>query len=350
MTKKTTAVIIGRFQPLHNGHVNLIITALQDNDQVVLLMGSSNKELDFNNPFTNLERYNMIRNVFPAETYDSLHVVGVKDMPTEDQWVQEVVASVLQYEEDPSKVILYTSEKDEEFYDRTMMYNTCTIDSNGVSATDIRASLYDTLPFKDWYAIVPEENLSFLKEFSNNDTCFILDLEMRSCVNAKDEAIKNHKFANPIEPVCHAVVIHGADVLLVKRNSIRGYGQWAIPGGFMECDETTREAAVRELKEETGLDLTATVCKELAQAVEENSDDLSVRTIGINYLYTLDPNEDKPEVTIDERECLDYTWEPLVNVLEESTVLFYNHNVVVQRLISVYQGSQVQQVQQENKI
>lgn len=45
-------------------------------------------------------------------------------------------------------------------------------------------------------------------------------------------------------------------VLLIKRGNEPFKGQWAIPGGFMEMDETTRECAIRELKEEANLDVT----------------------------------------------------------------------------------------------
>lgn len=43
------------------------------------------------------------------------------------------------------------------------------------------------------------------------------------------------------------------EVLLIKRLYDPFEGKWALPGGFMDMDETLEEAALRELEEETGL-------------------------------------------------------------------------------------------------
>jgi len=42
-------------------------------------------------------------------------------------------------------------------------------------------------------------------------------------------------------------------LLLIKRKNHPCKGSWAFPGGFMNIDETTEDAARRELREETGL-------------------------------------------------------------------------------------------------
>lgn len=47
-------------------------------------------------------------------------------------------------------------------------------------------------------------------------------------------------------------------VLLLKRRGSHGSGEWSFPGGHLEPFETFRECAVREIKEETGLDIAIT--------------------------------------------------------------------------------------------
>lgn len=42
-------------------------------------------------------------------------------------------------------------------------------------------------------------------------------------------------------------------VLLIRRDRPPFEGSWALPGGFIEMDETLEESALRELEEETGL-------------------------------------------------------------------------------------------------
>ena len=51
------------------------------------------------------------------------------------------------------------------------------------------------------------------------------------------------------------VVIENSSILLIKRKNDPYQGSWALPGGFVEYGETVENAAVRETKEETGIDV-----------------------------------------------------------------------------------------------
>jgi len=50
-----------------------------------------------------------------------------------------------------------------------------------------------------------------------------------------------------------AVIVHNESVLLVKRGQPPLKDRWSLPGGMVELGETVREAAAREVREETGL-------------------------------------------------------------------------------------------------
>jgi len=54
-----------------------------------------------------------------------------------------------------------------------------------------------------------------------------------------------------------AVIVENGRALVVRRATEPLKGEWSIPGGVVELGETLRQAAVREAKEETGLEVEA---------------------------------------------------------------------------------------------
>lgn len=80
---------------------------------------------------------------------------------------------------------------------------------------------------------------------------------------------------------------NAAEVLLIKRGHEPFLGMWACPGGFIDMDETPEDAALRELKEETGLSGIEILQFHTYGAVHR---DPRHRTIAITYAGILENN------------------------------------------------------------
>lgn len=125
-------------------------------------------------------------------------------------------------------------------------------------------------------------------------------------------------------------------VLLVKRKIEPFRSQFAIPGGFIHDDENLDEAALRELREETGV---TDVYLEQLYSFGEPKRDPRGRVISIAYFALISadrtlkagsdaaeaswwPFVELPPLAFDHAEILDYALERLRNKLEYTTVGF----------------------------
>jgi 8-oxo-dGTP diphosphatase len=70
-----------------------------------------------------------------------------------------------------------------------------------------------------------------------------------------------------------AVVFGDEDrILLIKRGKAPHYGRWMVPGGTLEWGETLEEAAIREVREETGIEIEIETFVELIEAITPGED------------------------------------------------------------------------------
>jgi 8-oxo-dGTP diphosphatase len=70
---------------------------------------------------------------------------------------------------------------------------------------------------------------------------------------------------------------------LVKRGGFPYKGSWALPGGFVESNESSEEAAVRELGEETGLSIDKIYCEQL-KTYSDPDRDPRMRVVSTAYV------------------------------------------------------------------
>ena len=90
-----------------------------------------------------------------------------------------------------------------------------------------------------------------------------------------------------------AVVILENRILLIKRGNDPFKGKWALPGGFVEMNETLLQAATRELKEETGITI-----KDLKQFRTYDAIDRDPRHRTISTVfYFIDNQQSTKELT-----------------------------------------------------
>ena len=85
--RKKTALFIGRFQPLHNGHVHAIKSALKKYDFLIIAVGSISKKGP-ENPFSYAERKKMIGKAL-AKYEGRYRIIGVRDT-SDERWTRKV--------------------------------------------------------------------------------------------------------------------------------------------------------------------------------------------------------------------------------------------------------------------
>ena len=90
----TRVLFIGRFQPFHKGHLAMVKRILQDNEEVIIGIGSAQYSHTGENPFTAGERFEMIKRALDAEGIRDYHIVPIPDTHVHSVWVSHVKSLV----------------------------------------------------------------------------------------------------------------------------------------------------------------------------------------------------------------------------------------------------------------
>lgn len=317
MSKKyDVLVFIGRFQPFHKGHARVIDTALSLAENVLVLVGSSNRSRDSRNPFTFSERSQMITDHFSA--CERLHILSLDDIMYNDEaWIESVQSRVT------TAVLNLVNGYSAESINKPLSYNHglndvkigligCNKDhtsyylklfptwgSEGVefldpiNATDIRDAYFDrnVIVASD----LPEASIDFLIKFQKTETFKTLQAARVWHENYKRTVQKYDR----IEHTVDSVVVQAGHVLLVRRRALPGKGLWALPGGFLNVDERMLDGALRELREETKLAVPEPVLRGSLVATKTYDDPKRSergRLITQAYLFSLTKTEKLPKI------------------------------------------------------
>jgi len=84
------SLMIGRFQPLHNGHMEVIRKCAAESDNLIIGIGSAQYSHECDNPFTAGERYLMIDEVMKTEGITNYCIVPIEDLRRYSLWVSQV--------------------------------------------------------------------------------------------------------------------------------------------------------------------------------------------------------------------------------------------------------------------
>ena len=83
-------LLIGRFQPFHLGHLEALQFALSKVDKLWLGLGSSNKPIEKNNPFSADERKEMILSSISDSLKNKITIYFIPDLDNHVKWIEKI--------------------------------------------------------------------------------------------------------------------------------------------------------------------------------------------------------------------------------------------------------------------
>jgi bifunctional NMN adenylyltransferase/nudix hydrolase len=266
--KPDICVFAGRFRPFHAGHYHVVKAALDAGEYVFVIVGSINEPINFRNPFTFAEVREMIRASLTPEEADRVFILGIEDYDTDIKWVAAVrrlspSRRQLHLGDNPAISLIGYSKDASSYYLKLFpQWGSIEVkDGNpNLDATAIRGDLYYGARSRRSSSITMHEDGKFFRTAPTGSSASGSTRRVRA--TPREYFFMQEYLAQfPQTPyprfftAADACVIQSGHVLLVRRGQMPGEGLWALPGGHVGMHETFKEAAIRELIEETGIDI-----------------------------------------------------------------------------------------------
>jgi nicotinamide-nucleotide adenylyltransferase len=157
-------LFVGRFQPFHKGHLEVIKKIADEVDELVIIVGSSQYSHRLDNPFTAGERITMIRKALEEEgiQLSRIWIIPVPDVHQHALWVSQIVGY------SPKFDLVYANEP---LTSRLFMEAGFRVESmpfikrEVYLATEIRKRM---LAGENWKELVPSSVASFIEEIDGD--------------------------------------------------------------------------------------------------------------------------------------------------------------------------------------
>lgn len=342
------AVFIGRFQPFHNGHLQVVHHGLTQADKLILLIGSAWQARNPRNPWSHTEREEMIRSCLSSEENQRLICVPLMDVPYNDElWVRNVQATVsgliTAHHSAPhkaAKIALIGHRKDHTGFYLNLFPQWQNLDAGNyaeLSATPIRDAFFSSesqnmLQKAAQDRTLPEPVVQWLTRFSKNNQAYKQICDEIQFVNIYKKAWASAPYP-PTFVTVDAVVIQSGHILLIERRANPGKGLWALPGGFVDQQERLLDACLRELREETRLKVPTPVLKGSIRQQKVYDDPYRSargRTLTHAFYLELEPSVNLPKVKGGD-DAKKASWVPLADI--SPSIMFEDHYFIIQDML-----------------
>jgi bifunctional NMN adenylyltransferase/nudix hydrolase len=332
-----TLVLIGRFQPFHNAHLEIIKRATALTDQLVVICGSAKQPRTYKNPFTFDERARMIRAATAGLSMRVYVEPNIDTIYNDQAWAVRVQGIVSKYRVlGGAGVGIIGHKKDESsFYlDMFPQWGYENVEEiEPLSAVNIRDLYFKRdCNMKFIKAVVPETTYDFLNEFKDTPEYEQIIREREFVANYKKQ------YASlpypPIFSTADSVVIQSGHVLMIRRRAEPGKGLWALPGGYVNAntDKSVEDAAIRELREETQIKVPAPVLRgNIVRSKVFDAIDRSPRGRIITHAFYIQlPDGELPKIKGSD-DADKARWVPIAEVKSEEC--FEDHYEIIQHFL-----------------